>query len=196
MKIRIKIVITFIFRFHRSIQLVVLVPVGRLRHRWEDDIRMDLEEIDINAGNWVDSAQDRDYWRDLVNVALNLQVPLAMELVIQFTCSSTFARMAVFRFYSSSERILHKAVWTIPICSGIATVIQGLFHSFVFKHFTILHFRSHLHPWQTGLPTTWYPLWSFVSYFCFWYWAFRRQSDRGLFRFWKVNNILFLLEVI
>jgi hypothetical protein len=30
---------------------------------WEDNIRMDLEEIGINAGNWVDSAQDRDYWR-------------------------------------------------------------------------------------------------------------------------------------
>ena len=32
---------------------------------------MDLEEIGINAGNWVDSAQDRDYWRALVNAALN-----------------------------------------------------------------------------------------------------------------------------
>jgi hypothetical protein len=36
---------------------------------------MDLEEICINAGNWVDSAQYRDYWRALVNVALNLQIP-------------------------------------------------------------------------------------------------------------------------
>ena len=36
---------------------------------------MDLKEIGINADSWVDSAQDRDYWRDLVNVALNLQVP-------------------------------------------------------------------------------------------------------------------------
>ena len=41
---------------------------------------MDLEEIGISAGNWVDSAQDRNYWRDLVNAALNLRVP-AMELV-------------------------------------------------------------------------------------------------------------------
>ena len=40
-------------------------PLGRLRRRWEDNIRMDLEEIGINAGNWVDSAQDRDYWRVL-----------------------------------------------------------------------------------------------------------------------------------
>ena len=38
-------------------------------------IRMDLEEIGINAGNWVDSAQDKNYWRALVNAALNLRVP-------------------------------------------------------------------------------------------------------------------------
>ena len=44
-------------------------------------MRMDLEEIVINTGNWIDSAQDRDYWRVLVNAALNLRVPLAMELV-------------------------------------------------------------------------------------------------------------------
>ena len=50
-------------------------PSRRPRHRWEDIIRMDLEEIGINAGNWVDSAQNRDYWRSLVNAELNLRVP-------------------------------------------------------------------------------------------------------------------------
>ena len=50
-------------------------PLGRLSRRWEDGIRMDLEEIGINAGSWVDSAQDRHYWRALVNAALNLRVP-------------------------------------------------------------------------------------------------------------------------
>ena len=50
-------------------------PLGRPRRRWEDNIRMDLEEIGINAGNWVDSAQDTNYWRALVNAALNLWVP-------------------------------------------------------------------------------------------------------------------------
>ena len=49
--------------------------LGRLRRRWEDNIRKDLEEIGINAGNWVDSAQDRHYWRALVNATLNLRVP-------------------------------------------------------------------------------------------------------------------------
>ena len=50
-------------------------PLGRPRRRWEDNIRMDLEEIGINVSNWVDSAQDRNYWRALVNAALNLRVP-------------------------------------------------------------------------------------------------------------------------
>ena len=50
-------------------------PLGRPRRRWESNIRMDLEERGINAGIWVDSAQDRDYWRALVNVVLNLRVP-------------------------------------------------------------------------------------------------------------------------
>ena len=36
---------------------------------------MDLKEIGVNTKNWVDTAQDRDYWRALVNVTLNLQVP-------------------------------------------------------------------------------------------------------------------------
>ena len=49
-------------------------PLRRSRLRWED-IRMDLKEIGINTRNWVDSAQDKDYWRALLNAALNLQVP-------------------------------------------------------------------------------------------------------------------------
>ena len=44
-------------------------PLGRPRRRWEDNIGMDLEERGINVGNRVDSAQDRDYWRALVNAA-------------------------------------------------------------------------------------------------------------------------------
>ena len=41
----------------------------RPRRRWEESIRMDLKEIGINTKNWVDSAQDRDYLRALVDVA-------------------------------------------------------------------------------------------------------------------------------
>ena len=50
-------------------------PLGRPRCRWENIIRMYLKEIGINTRNWVDSAHDRDYWRALVNAALNPLVP-------------------------------------------------------------------------------------------------------------------------
>ena len=41
-------------------------PLRRPRRRCEDNIRMDLKQIGINTRDWVDSAQDRDYWRALV----------------------------------------------------------------------------------------------------------------------------------
>ena len=47
-------------------------PLGSTRPRSEDNIRMDLKEIGINTRNWVDSVQDRNCWRALVNEALNL----------------------------------------------------------------------------------------------------------------------------
>ena len=43
-------------------------PLGRPRCRWEDNIRMDLKEIGINTRNWINLAQDRDYWKALVNL--------------------------------------------------------------------------------------------------------------------------------
>ena len=49
-------------------------PSGRPRRRWDDYNRMDLKEIGTNTRNCVDSDQDRDYSRTLVNVELNLRV--------------------------------------------------------------------------------------------------------------------------
>jgi hypothetical protein len=50
-------------------------PLGRPRRRWEDNIRMDLREIGWGGMEWIDLAQDRDQWRALVNMAMNLRVP-------------------------------------------------------------------------------------------------------------------------
>ena len=61
--------------FYIIMLLKCYVCLGRPRRSWEGNIRMDLEEIGINAGNWVDSAQDRNYWRALGNAALDLRVP-------------------------------------------------------------------------------------------------------------------------
>ena len=43
--------------------------LGWPMHRWEDNIRINLKEIGINTRDWIDSAQDRGYWRALVNLA-------------------------------------------------------------------------------------------------------------------------------
>ena len=51
-------------------------PLERPRRRWEYNIRMDLKEMGINTRKGVDSAQDMDYWRALVNAALNLRVQM------------------------------------------------------------------------------------------------------------------------
>jgi hypothetical protein len=50
-------------------------PVGRLRCSWEDKIKVDLKEIGIDGANWIRLAQDRVWWRDFVNTAMNLRVP-------------------------------------------------------------------------------------------------------------------------
>ena len=50
-------------------------PFGRPRRRWEDNIKMDLEEVGCGGMDWIKLAQDRDRWRVLVNAVMNLQVP-------------------------------------------------------------------------------------------------------------------------
>jgi hypothetical protein len=49
--------------------------LGRTRHRWEDNIRMDLLEVRCEGMDWVDVTQDRERWRALVNAVMNLRVP-------------------------------------------------------------------------------------------------------------------------
>jgi hypothetical protein len=50
-------------------------PIGRLRRRWVDNIRMDLGEVGWGDVNWIGLAKDRNRWRVLVNSVLNLRVP-------------------------------------------------------------------------------------------------------------------------
>jgi len=49
-------------------------PLGRPRRRWENNIKMDLQEVGWGGGmDMIELAQDRDKWRDLVNAVMNLQ---------------------------------------------------------------------------------------------------------------------------
>ena len=50
-------------------------PLGRPRRRWEYNIKMDLQEVGVGCGDWMELAQDRDMWRALVSRVMNLRVP-------------------------------------------------------------------------------------------------------------------------
>ena len=50
-------------------------PLGRPRRRWEDNIKMDFQEVGRGCGEWMELAQDRDMWRALVNAVMNLRIP-------------------------------------------------------------------------------------------------------------------------
>ena len=50
-------------------------PLGRPRLRWEDNIKMDLQEVGRCCGDWMELAQDRDMWRTLVSTVMNFRVP-------------------------------------------------------------------------------------------------------------------------
>jgi hypothetical protein len=65
----------------RVVQRVLVVkpeakrPLGRPRRRWEDNIKMDLQEVGGGCGDWMERAQDRDRWRALMGTVMNFRVP-------------------------------------------------------------------------------------------------------------------------
>jgi hypothetical protein len=50
-------------------------PLGRPRRRWEDNMKMDLQEVGCGGMDWIELAQDRDRWRARVITVMNLRVP-------------------------------------------------------------------------------------------------------------------------
>ena len=50
-------------------------PLGRSRLRWDDNIKMNLQEVGCGGMDWIEVAQDRDRWRCLVNAVINLRIP-------------------------------------------------------------------------------------------------------------------------
>ena len=50
-------------------------PIGRHRRRWDENIKMDFQEVGYGDMDWIELVKDRDRWRALVNVVMNLWVP-------------------------------------------------------------------------------------------------------------------------
>jgi hypothetical protein len=51
------------------------IPMGRPRRRWENNIKMDLQEVGCGGMDWIELTQNRGRWRALVNAVMNLHVP-------------------------------------------------------------------------------------------------------------------------
>jgi hypothetical protein len=67
-------------------------PLGRPRRRWEDSIKMDLQEVGMD---WIELAQDRDRWRALVNTVMNLWVPQSAGNILTSWKPVSFPRRTV-----------------------------------------------------------------------------------------------------
>ena len=50
-------------------------PLGRPRRRWEDNIKMDLQEVGRGCGDWIELAEERDRWWELLSTVMNFRVP-------------------------------------------------------------------------------------------------------------------------
>jgi hypothetical protein len=50
-------------------------PMGRHRRRWEDNIKVDIQEVGEGRGNWMEIAQDKDGWRAIVSTVKNIRIP-------------------------------------------------------------------------------------------------------------------------
>ena len=71
-------------------------PLGRPRHRWEGNIKMNLHEVGCGGAEWVELAQDRDRWRTLVSAVMNLRVPLSAGNFLTSCKPVSFSRRTLF----------------------------------------------------------------------------------------------------
>ena len=71
-------------------------PLGRPKRRWEDNIKMDLQEVEGGCGDWMELAQDRDRWRALVSMAKNLWVSKMWGISLLAAESVSFSRRTLF----------------------------------------------------------------------------------------------------
>ena len=104
-------------------------PLGRPRRRWEDNIKMDLQEVGGGCGDWTELARDRDRWRALVSTVRNLRVPKMRGISWLAAEPVSFSRRTLLHGVSKSIRLFR--LWTILVADTVRhltfhTVLQRL----------------------------------------------------------------------
>jgi hypothetical protein len=79
-------------------------PLGRPRRRWEDNIKMDLQEVGFGGMNWIELAQDRDRWPALVNAVMSLLVPQNAGNLLTSCNPVSFSRRTLFHGVSNKQK--------------------------------------------------------------------------------------------
>ena len=89
--------------------------VGRPRRRWEDNIKMDLQEVGGACGDWMELAQDRDRWRTLVSTLMNLRVPKMRGISWLAAEPVSFSRRTL--LHGVSKWVTHSPEHSVFICN-------------------------------------------------------------------------------
>jgi hypothetical protein len=83
-------------------------PLGIRRRRWEDNIKMDLQDVGCGSMDWIERAQDRDMWRALVNAVMNLRFPSNAGSFLTSCKSFSFSGRTLLHGVSKKDRYLHQ----------------------------------------------------------------------------------------
>jgi hypothetical protein len=86
-------------------------PMGWPRRRWEDNIKINLREIGWGSIDWINLTEDRDWWRALVNMVMNIRVPQNVGKSLSSWATDGFSRRAQLH----GVGYMYADVWTLPL---------------------------------------------------------------------------------
>ena len=102
-------------------------PLGRPRQRWEENIKMDLQEVGCGGMDWIELAQDRDRWGALVNVVMKLQVPQYAGNFLTSFKPVSFSRSSILKLQTVLRLTYHVLLVRGYMFQSLVTIIRPFF---------------------------------------------------------------------